>query len=379
MFLYEYGAFLLLFILAALWINSSLPDENVFAKKLLSKFFLYVESIMFMILSTDNKGLGPKKNPDPDLMKDDPCTTKRIVFIRHGESDWNSVFNKGFGPSFIGRLFGAMSRELNIYPSRDSGAHISYNLFYNLQTTLMVIFCLSVYFLYVCHTVFIDSPLNMEGIEQARKLRGYIEGENLSFTEQKEYLDILKGDKTNSSVIVSSNLRRAISTVVLSLWPRLQRTKEKILILSSLQEFSRNVDTRALAEAKKIPDLTRISDVLADEGFKFDASSVLDPEFNNGNKTMSFYGIKRLQAFNAWVFSRPEDTIIVGGHSLWFRSYFQTYLPHSNQSLPCCKKKIVNSGVVAFSLAQSNDKNSEGNYMYRIDPDSVTTVTGGYA
>jgi hypothetical protein len=124
MYLYEYGAFFLLFILAAIWVNSSMPDENVLAKKLLSKFFLYVESILFMILCTDNKGLGPKKNPDPDLIKDAPCTTKRIIFIRHGESDWNSVFNKGFGPSFIGRLFDALFREFNIYPSRDSGAHI---------------------------------------------------------------------------------------------------------------------------------------------------------------------------------------------------------------------------------------------------------------
>lgn len=218
----------------------------------------------------------------------------------------------------------------------------------------------------------------MEGIEQAQKLRGYIEGESLSFTEQKEYLDILKGDNKQSSVIVTSNLRRAISTVVLSLWPRLQRTKEKVLILSSLQEFSRNVDTRALAEPKSIPELGRISEALSDEGFKFEGDVVLDPEYNNGNKTMSFYGIKRLQAFNAWVFSRPEDTIIVGGHSLWFRSFFQTYIPHANQNLSCCTKKIVNSGAVAFSLSQSKEKNSDGEFMYRIDPDTVTTVSGGY-
>lgn len=28
------------------------------------------------------------------------------MFIRHGESEWNDIFNKGFKPSFLGRLFG---------------------------------------------------------------------------------------------------------------------------------------------------------------------------------------------------------------------------------------------------------------------------------
>jgi hypothetical protein len=132
MFLYEHVAFLLLSILVAAWVRSSSPDENVFAKKILAKFTLFVESIIFMVLSKDNKGLGPKKNPDPDLMKDSPCTIKRIIFIRHGESDWNNVFNKGFGPSFLGRLGSALYRELALYPSKDSGEYrfISYRILY---------------------------------------------------------------------------------------------------------------------------------------------------------------------------------------------------------------------------------------------------------
>ncbi len=40
-------------------------------------------------------------------------------------------------------------------------------------------------------------------------------------------LDILNG-KNVPSMIATSNLRRAISTCVISLWPRLQRTKEKV-------------------------------------------------------------------------------------------------------------------------------------------------------
>ena len=84
-----------------------------------------------------------------------------------------------------------------------------------------------------------------------------------------------------------------------------------------------------------------------------------------------------LQAFNAWVFSRPEDTIIVGGHSLWFKSFFQTYVPHT-ADLESKKKKIVNSGAVSFSLHKSEHNNKDGMPMYRIDPESVSTVYGGF-
>jgi hypothetical protein len=56
-----------------------------------------------------------------------------------------------------------------------------------------------------------------------------------------------------TSVVTSSNLRRATQTAVVALWDRLQpdpstgRFHEEIKILSSLQEVSRNVDTLSLA------------------------------------------------------------------------------------------------------------------------------------
>ena len=66
---------------------------------------------------------------------------------------------------------------------------------------------------------------------------------------------------------------------------------------------------------------------------------------------------------------------LVGGHSLWFKSFFQTFLPftctHEAKS-----KKIVNSGVVSFDLLGAED--DEGNMQFRIDPQSVRTIYGGF-
>lgn len=85
------GPFLITFFLYV-WVQSSRDGENRLVKNILKKWRIFAESILFMIWSKDNKGIGPKKNPDPDLIKNLKTRTKTVVFIRHGESDWNNVF-----------------------------------------------------------------------------------------------------------------------------------------------------------------------------------------------------------------------------------------------------------------------------------------------
>jgi hypothetical protein len=140
-----------------IWLQCSRDHENIIIKNvfkkvglfLSSKFFylksynlflsnscqfIYFKGFKFMILSKDTKNIGPKKNPDPDniIKKKLNIKTKTIVFIRHGESDWNDIFNKGINISFIGRLINAFIIEtLLLFHPTDSK--------------------------------FLDSPLNQEG------------------------------------------------------------------------------------------------------------------------------------------------------------------------------------------------------------------------
>lgn len=227
---------------------------------------------------------------------------------------------------------------------------------------------------------FLDSPLNKEGIEQALELRRFLESSNHPEVKNKNTRNmidsILRGDK-GKSVIVSSTLRRAISTTTLALYPRIERTGEKIIILSCLQEISRNVDTRALSKAKEIADLpfSRIANYCTPPGGAFSPDSIYDLSENYGNKTTSFYGIKRLKAFNEWIFQRDEEIIIAGGHSLWFKNYFQTYLPHKITH-DAKNKKITNSGIVALTIYMSED--NDGGSLYRIDPESIEVLYGGF-
>lgn len=343
---------ILLFVLCFLlyiWVIWTKEDENVFVKHIFRKIHIYIDSIIFMILSKESKGLGPKKNPDPELIKGKETQKKTVIFIRHGESDWNDVFNKGINPGMISRMGKALYQEFRYFPSQNS--------------------------------VFIDSPLNHEGILQAVDLSKYIQSLDSASGQPEEVVEILNtlrglhADK--SSIIVASSLRRAIATTTVALWPRVSKTKEKIHILSSLQEISRNVDTYSISPPKSVADLPfdRIHPYCSpDEPFL--PEEVYDTTENFGNKSLNFYGLKRMKAFNDWIFARKEDAIIVGGHSLWFRTFFQTYLPHSNTH-ESKKHKITNSGVVAFELhAYTNEE--DGEKYYRIDPKSIVNVYGGF-
>jgi hypothetical protein len=302
-----------------------------------------------MVMAKDTKGLGPKYNPDPNKIINEKAVFKRIVFLRHGESDWNNVFNKGINISFIFRLLSSLKEELFLFfTSMDSK--------------------------------FIDSPLNEDGIEQALELRRYIEATSHPECSKTtdEVLSMLRGDSKTPSVIVSSTLRRAIATTTLALWPRIDKTDEKVVVLSSLQEVSRNVDTRALSNPKEVADLpfSRIKDKCkSTKSGAFDPDRVYDASENYGNKRRNFYGILRLRAFNEWAFKRTEDTIIVGGHSLWFKYFFATYLPHSSKH-DAKNKKIANSGIVTFIIYRSFD--ADGSPLYRIDESTIESVYGGY-
>ena len=170
----------------------------------------------------------------------------------------------------------------------------------------------------------------------------------------------------SSSLLVSSPLRRAAATVAIALSDRLRRSSEKVALNSSCQEISRNFDTMALAPKGAAPRLA-----LPDPSLRlsFDAAA------NAGNKSTSTPGYSRLMSFAQWASERPESTLIIGGHSLWFRSFFQCFLPPTVDHVSK-KRKIVNCGVVGLTLQVLRDYH--GQLHYRVDPSSIAVVYGGF-
>ncbi|CAM9889933.1 unnamed protein product, partial [Ectocarpus sp. 8 AP-2014] len=221
-----------------------------------------------MLLSKDKKF-----KPEVDSGKvrvDSTSRRKRIIFIRHGESEWNEVFNRGFGPSFLVRLVSAFVREVMMLSTRDS--------------------------------VFFDSPLSNTGIQQTQELIRFLQKTPDSFSGSgvADAVATLRGGSTQSSqssVVVTSNLRRAIATGLITLWERLRGGEERYLVHSALQarrhrrrgsEMTFNIDGISLLERGEKPD-----EGLAKE---LGGNVVFDAEFNVGTKALGNTGMKRMKA-----------------------------------------------------------------------------------
>eukprot|EP00163_Fabomonas_tropica_P009170 TRINITY_DN18971_c0_g1_i1.p1 TRINITY_DN18971_c0_g1~~TRINITY_DN18971_c0_g1_i1.p1 ORF type:complete len:398 (+),score=81.40 TRINITY_DN18971_c0_g1_i1:104-1195(+) len=264
---------------------------------------------------------------------------KRLVFIRHGESEWNAIFNKS-KLLLLPRLIVGIVREVFLVFTRDS--------------------------------IFIDANLGEEGLSQVHELNDFIEGKPDAMTDP--VVNVLRGESgLSSSIIVSSNLRRAIATCVLGLRRRLKLTREKVHILSDLQEISRNVDANALAGDREVPDLHRVMD--GNLGESYDPDALFDVSLNHGQKPISSNGLQRTEEFLKWAFQRPEDTIIVGGgHSLWFKNFFKTFLPRDSKH-HSISKKMHNCGVVVLDVVQGDDY---GKPVYCIIEDSIKSVYKGF-
>jgi hypothetical protein len=186
----------------------------------------------------------------------------------------------------------------------------------------------------------------------------------------QKVLDILRGTSGNS-IVVASTLRRAVATTTLALWPRLERTGEKVHLLSFCQEISRNVDTASLSPKGTVADLpfNRVAPHCSESKCN---AGVFNATMNQGNKSLGYRGKQRIEDFNKWAFECHEDTIIVGGHSLWFKTFFNLYLPYGLDH-KAKTHKLTNSGVVVFNLHKVKNEKS-----YFIDPQSLQTVYGGY-
>mmetsp|Transcript_2834 Transcript_2834/g.4450 ORF Transcript_2834/g.4450 Transcript_2834/m.4450 type:complete len:348 (-) Transcript_2834:264-1307(-) len=313
---------------------------------------LTIQGIVYLIFCNDKKW---KKPEDPGLVlkSAEGVEKKTVIFVRHGESTWNDTFNKG-------------ERSVLVFV-----------IFYlpNLLKALL-------YETYLCLTGqidswFYDSPMSHYGLEQVQKLADFLGKKPEGTDREVELLKILRGDEgAPSSKIVSSNLRRAISTVAAGFSERLKRRPDdKILIIPSLQEISRNPDTLSITPAHENVTASWIEKEATACNFQAIFDKQCDMSSHTGNKPLDTNGLKRMLEFSNYVFTVDEDVVIAGGHSIWFRSYFRTFLPYDSNH-PGKNRKVVNCGAVAFTLLK---KGEGADAKFAIDPDTVDVVYGGFS
>lgn len=190
-------------------------------------------------------------------------SSRQIIFVRHGESNWNETFNKSKNPFFfIPRLIKAALFEMNLMVS-------------GLQDSW-----------------FLDSPLSELGFRQAKELRDFIAKGTRpgASTAHGEFAATMLGTSDKRSKVVCSNLRRAISTCVAAMWDRLEREGEKVVLLSDLQEISPNPDTLAITPAFENPVPSWVDNACRDVPMGKALSSKINPAEHLGNKDVSSNG-----------------------------------------------------------------------------------------
>lgn len=321
---------------------------------------------MYLLFCHDKKWKAP---PDPEplvapLLKGgdgDGAAVQRktIYFIRHGESTWNDTFNKGKHRSSLVFVLGFVPGLIK---------SMLYETWINLTGKI--------------DSWFYDSPLSYLGLGQVGDMQKFI----LAKHNEKDLaadMDILNGRPgAPPSVIVCSSLRRALSTIAGGFSKRLVSSKdgEKIAVLPSLQEISRNPDTLSITPAHTAVNASWVDKSSTDIcDFQNIFTSYTDMTQHVGNKPINTNGLIRMKEFCRYVFSSKGvpagvDHVIVGGHSIWFRSFFRTYLPHT-KSYDAKSKKIVNCGIVKFDLVKAS---TEKGVVYMVDPESIRVVYGGF-
>lgn len=369
-----------LLLVSALCILTN-PHAAIRKLKLFRVSFLYLafcKDKKWKVPSTDPASFFPKElgGAAPSDGNSYQYREKTLILIRHGESTWNDTFNAGdrskliFVAFFLPNLIYAIGMEVYYFVSgKDSDSW------------------------------FFDSPLSSKGVGQGEGLRRFLkkermrlgvgaksDGNGMSGEENAIRLLLAAGEESDpTSQVVSSNLRRAISTAAIGLADRFAATSPRsdedgILLIPSLQEISRNPDALTILPPGGTSRPTWCDDDI--DGLSPGAfAKLIDSRHHGGNKSLDSNGLIRLEQFCADVFDPSKirkDVVVAAGHSLFYRSVFQVYLPRGMEHISK-KKKLVNGGTVMLTLREASVNDGTGSRKeYMIDPNSLVVVYGGF-
>jgi len=303
----------------------------------INKSLMWLRSSLFFWLCSDTY----YRMKPCDLVRGKALKIKTLILVRHGESQWNYGFNnpKGFS---IFRVFKMAFSEFLLFAKDDS--------------------------------IFLDSPLSQVGVDQAMGLRNYLAKADSHDT----YVKILQGNHEEKTKIVTSNLRRAITTTIIALYDRMEKSTEKLHTMSELQEITRNVDSLCITPIGSPPipsqlELT-LKDAIGVDMPQF-LSRRVDASGHKGTKGIFSTGAIRINKFINIIFESNQEYFIVGAHSLYFKEIFKGYLPkHSNH--PGKKNKMKNGAAVGLQIGEY--KNDEGEIVHQIIENSVRVIHLGF-
>eukprot|EP01084_Bolivina_argentea_P280664 480014_1 len=388
---------------------------------------------------SDAQILETKYQTDADEIKQDHEFSlkienkKRIIFIRHSQSTWNEAEKSSFfktTQSLTGGILELMSYD-TVQKSLTGGILESmYNTVENggkyidaplsdygiIQSTDLNTFIQHNYTQYQLKNILTgfhnkNSDKHIQKLQQLSSFNSNNAGNqfafNISIDEnntndkliEKDILNLIGiHNHNNSSCVLTSNLRRSIDTAILGLSTRWQMfPNQKMYILSCLQEFGKGPDSFCKTKANEVPKIseyTQQNKRINLKSFQNFYSTRIDVSGNNGPKRLpnslkdispknnDAWRFGKMLEFCRYVFKRKESTIIVVGHSLWFKTFFKVFLSQQNKndketSHISSESKMYNGGCVGFDLCQII-KGRNDDYSYSIDARTMVNVYKGF-
>ncbi|KAL7557361.1 hypothetical protein ACA910_020229 [Epithemia clementina (nom. ined.)] len=471
-----FGTWLVVSLARPLLVLTVLSAIVMHPQSALRKFELLVTTVAYLLFSQDKRWKAPPVDPatyfpsnnnndkNADNNKNANTTgtraamdKKTIIFVRHGESTWNDTFNKGdrkplqFVAGFVPGLCHALFMEWYFYVTGQASESWFYDAplspkglqqAQNIRAYLAKA-CTDLEFLPKKEQELVKLLLGVVEEEAEAEVTANGNGTTEDNTEPKV--------RRRKSQLVSSNLRRCVATMAVGFADRLKKSRDEdenivdmdndtdrkegtaacsssdsILLLPELQEISFNPDALCITPPYQVPAVAFTDPrSLVQQTYQTQLNiqyhtgnkQLFNNNKNNNNNVPVNTGLHRLQAFCRLVFdpsviASTKTAVICGGHSLWFRSFFRTYLPYSFEHVSK-KKKLTNGSIVAFTLqrimpvtttmttngattattknttstttttkesgdTQSTSDSTMDPYQYMIDPSSIVVLHGGF-
>jgi phosphohistidine phosphatase SixA len=288
-----------------------------------------------------------------------PGTSKRVIFIRHVESQWNEAkasqsIRKSWGRFFNSDMKDALLSSDGIKQAEKLGAWVD-SREDCLRTDLSAVY----------KKIFgkPKSPWNLGDESAAADCSADV----------RSYLSLAQ-----SAAWATSNLRRAIATTFYAMGHPLDaagdKRPDKLSILSALQEVEEGIDARSITPAGKLPVILQgVKSAYSPEGFKWLDLTLNKGDYNEPKMWKHMTPTVRYAEFCAWAAVQTTDTLVVVGHSSWLQKFFMSGAKKECGSSEDCnshfnmaehlltfsdrsKVKLDNGGVIQFELDTTSCK-----------------------
>jgi broad specificity phosphatase PhoE len=301
-----------------------------------------------------------------------PDDGKQVLMIRHGQSTWNAILQEYHNlPVIFGLFMGkdAPLSKLGLYQAQRLArilrkAHAKVYPSDSDETEDATLAAARA----DLEKVNLEEEATITHADTKKLVTDEEMVENLASEKNRLELDVLLGRKCEETNFVASPLARAMDTLLIGTMERNLRCSTPWKVSSYLAEIEHNLDCEPNLQPGDPPQLAETQNSeYAKAGINDTKKQIaaLYSKADASGHTSIKSSINRLRLWDQSpemileldkTFSSPKKFSVWGGHSIWFRVFFQYFADQSDKSCqPLAKMKVANTAVVSVQLRRLKD------------------------